>query len=33
MLQKKTEYDVNSVNPRYLMINRINGYFDKKRWR
>ena len=30
MLQKKTEYDINSVNPLYLMINRINGHFEVK---
>ena len=30
MLQKKTEYDINSVNPLYLMINRINGHFEEK---
>ena len=27
---KKTEYDINSVNPLYLMINRINGHFEVK---
>ena len=30
MLQKKTEYDINTVNPLYLMINRINGHFEEK---
>ena len=35
MLQKKktTEYDINSANPLYLMINRINriiGHFEEK---
>ena len=30
MLQKKTECDINSVNPLYLMINRINGHFEEK---
>ena len=31
MLQKKkTEYDINSVNPLYLMINKINGHFEEK---
>ena len=31
MLQKKTtEYDINSVNPLYLMINRIKGHFEEK---
>ena len=26
---KKAEYDFNSVNPLYLMINRINGHFGE----
>ena len=30
VLQKKTEYDINSVNPLYLMINRIKGHFEEK---
>ena len=30
MLQKKTEWDVNSVNPLYLMINRIDGFIEEK---
>ena len=30
ILQKKTEYGVNSVNPLYLMINRIKGHFEEK---
>ena len=33
MLQKETEYDINSANPLYLMINRINrikGHFEEK---
>ena len=30
MLQKKTEYGINSANPLYLIINRINGHFEKK---
>ena len=28
MLQKKY-YDINSVNPLYLMINRIKGHFEE----
>ena len=27
---KKKEYGINSVNPLYLMINRINGHFEEK---
>ena len=27
---KKREYDINSVNPLYLMINRIKGHFEEK---
>ena len=27
---KKTEYGINSVNPLYLMINRINGHLKEK---
>ena len=27
---KKTESDINSVNPLYLMINRIKGHFEEK---
>ena len=27
---KKTEYDINSVNPLYLMINRIKDHFEEK---
>ena len=27
---KKTEYGVNSVNPLYLMINRIDGFIEEK---
>ena len=27
---KKTEYDINSVNPIYLMINIIKGHFEEK---
>ena len=30
MSQKETEYDINSVNPLYLMINRIKGHFEEK---
>ena len=30
MLQKKTENDINSVNPLCLMINRINGHSEEK---
>ena len=28
--EKKTEYDISSVNPLYLMINKINGHFEEK---
>ena len=27
---KKTEYDINSVNPLYLTINMIKGHFEEK---
>ena len=27
---KKTEYDINSVNPLYSMIYKIKGHFEKK---
>ena len=27
---KKTEYNVNSVNPLYLMINKIDGFIEEK---
>ena len=27
---KNPEYDINSVNPLYLMINRIKGHFEEK---
>ena len=27
---KKPEYNVNSVNPLYLIINRIDGFFEEK---
>ena len=30
MLQKKTEYGIDSVNPLGLMINRIKGHFEEK---
>ena len=30
MLKKKTKCDINSVNPLYLMIIGINGYFEEK---
>ena len=30
MLQNKPEYDINSVNPLYLMINKIKGHFEEK---
>ena len=30
MLQEKAEYGINSVNPLYLMINRIKGHFEEK---
>ena len=30
MLQKKTEYGINSVNPLYLMISRITSHFEEK---
>ena len=30
MSQKETEYDINSVNLLYLMINRIKGHFEEK---
>ena len=29
-VDKKLEWDVNSVNPLYLMINRIYGYVEEK---
>ena len=28
---KKPEWNVNSVNPLYLMINRVNGFIEEKR--
>ena len=30
MSQKRPEYGVNSVNPLYLMINRIDGFIEEK---
>ena len=27
---EKPEYDINSVNPLYIMINRIKGHFEDK---
>ena len=27
---KKTKYGINSVNPLYLIINRIKGHFEEK---
>ena len=27
---EKPEYNINSVNPLYLMINRIKGHFEEK---
>ena len=30
MLQKKTEYGINGVNPLYLLINRIKGHLEEK---
>ena len=30
-LQKKEEYNINSVNPLYLLINKIDGFFEEKR--
>ena len=27
-ITKNPEYNINSVNPLYLMINRINGHFE-----
>ena len=29
-VDKKHEWNVNSVNPLYLMINRVSGYFEEK---
>ena len=30
MSQKKPEWNVNSVNPLYLMINRLDGFIEEK---
>ena len=30
LCHKKTEYNVNSVNPLYLIINRIDGFIEEK---
>ena len=30
LCHKKTEYRINSVNPIYFMINRLNGFFEEK---
>ena len=30
MLQKKDEYRINSVNPLYLLANRIDGFIEQK---
>ena len=27
---KNPEYDINRVNPLYLLINRVNGHFEEK---
>ena len=32
MSQKKPEWNVNSVNPLYLIINTINGFIEENRW-
>ena len=29
-ITKNSEYNINSVNPLYLMINRIKGHFEEK---
>ena len=31
MLQKKEEYKINSVNPLYLLIYKIDGFIEEKR--
>ena len=31
-VDKKSEWNVNSVNPLYLMINRIDGFVEEKKW-
>ena len=30
-LQKKDEYEINSVNPLYLLVHRIDGFIEEKR--
>ena len=30
MLQKKPEYNINSVNPLYLLINELHGFIEEK---
>ena len=30
MLQKKPEWNVNSVNPLYLMVSKIGGFIEEK---
>ena len=30
MSQKKDEYKINSVNPLYLLVHRINGFIEEK---
>ena len=30
MLQKKTEYNINSVNPLYLLISELDGFIEEK---
>ena len=31
-VDKKPEWEVNSVNPLYLMINRIDGFIEEKKY-
>ena len=31
-IDKKSEWEINSVNPLYLLINRIDGFIEKKKW-
>ena len=31
ILQKKDEYKINSVNPLYLLVHRIDGFIEEKR--
>ena len=30
MLQKKTEYNINSVNPLYLLNSELDGFIEEK---